>query len=223
MDINEFLKDFVRDQHIIFLKKSAESGNVIDQYRLGHFLNKPFGYKFSSDFTYLGIKEIDKGKSAGYWLRKAAIAGNVHAQYELGIMYYDGLIGESIYENWSDEKKFIYDEEIPLFLYSEAISWLSKAAKQGNALALKAIGDCYLQFNSISYGAVCIDGEKDEKKAFKYYEEAFQGKCYEALLGLGYCYEKGLGTEQNIEKAFELYLTAHKNGIPEATIKVIDF
>lgn len=122
----------------------------------------------------MGIKEIDKGKSAGYWLRKAAIAGNVHAQYELGIMYYDGLIGKSIYENWSDEKKFMYDEEIPSFLYTEAIFWLSKAAKQGNALALKAIGDCYLQFNTISHDAICIDGEKDEKKHLNIMKKPFK-------------------------------------------------
>lgn len=215
IDINKILTDCIRKEILLFLKQSAESGNVIDQYRFGHYLRNSF-YDDDDSLSMFGYKyidsEIDEGKGADYWLRKAALAGNGEAQYELGVMYYEGSIHDEGYDDWCD---------IPEFEYNDAIFWLSKAANQGNAYALKALGDCYLQFNSISLGAAYIDGEKDEKKAFSYYQKAYEEKCDEALLGLGYCYEVGAGVQKNLEKAYELYSLAHNKGFDEATIKVI--
>ena len=215
IDINKTITDCIRKEILLFLKKSAESGNVIDQYRFGHYLSNSF-YDDDGSLSIIGHKyidsEIDEGKGADYWLKKAAHAGNVDAQYELGIMYYEGSIHDGEYDDWYDILQFEYDD---------AIFWLSKAANQGNSYALKALGDCYLQFNSES-GAIHV-GEKDEKKAFSYYQKAFEEKCDEALLGLGYCYEVGAGVQKNLEKAYELYSLAHKKGIDEATIKVAYF
>lgn len=224
IDINKILTDRIRKEILLFLKQSAESGNVIDQYRFGHYLRNSF-YDDDDGLSMFGQKyihsEIEEGKGADYWLRKAALAGNGEAQYELGVMYYEGSINDPVPEEWTDLERFMYDDGYPTFKYDEAIFWLSKAANQGNANALKALGDCYLQFNSISLGAAYISGEKDEKKAFSYYQKAYEEKCDEALLGLGYCYEVGAGVQKNLEKAYELYSLAHKKGFDEATIKVV--
>lgn len=137
IDINKTITDCIRKEILLFLKKSAESGIVIDQYRFGHYLRNSFyddddvcldmfGYKYINS-------EIDGGKGADYWLRKAALAGNVDAQYELGVMYYEGSVKDPVPESWTDLDRFVFDDGIPTFKYNEAIFWLSKAANQGNA------------------------------------------------------------------------------------------
>ena len=42
IDINKTITDCIRKEILLFLKQSAESGNVIDQYRFGHYLRNSF-------------------------------------------------------------------------------------------------------------------------------------------------------------------------------------
>ncbi len=54
---------------------------------------------------------------------KEAKKGNINAQYNLGIMYYEGI---GVRQN-----------------YSEAIKWYEKAAKQGDAVSQGVVGLMY--------------------------------------------------------------------------------
>ena len=54
--------------------------------------------------------------------------------------------------------------------------------------------------------------EKDEIKAFEYYKKSAENEYVDAQVYLGYCYDKGIGTEINKEKVFELYKIAAKKG-----------
>ena len=52
--------------------------------------------------------------------------------------------------------------------------------------------------------------EKDEIEAFEYYKKSAEKEYVDAQFQLGYCYDKGIGTEVNKEKAFELYKVYEK-------------
>ena len=74
--------------------------------------------------------------------------------------------------------------------------------------------------------AICrlknINPEKEPTIAFSCLNEAVKRNSAEAMLILGYCYEKGLGTEQDNQKAQHWYEKAgvHRDG---KTIEVKEF
>lgn len=79
------------------------------------------------------------------------------------------------------------------------IDFIKKQAEKGEALYQYLLGNC------------CKDGivfEKDEKKAFEWYERAAKQKDAFALYELGGCYWQGRGVRQNDEKAIELFHAA---------------
>ncbi len=64
--------------------------------------------------------------------------------------------------------------------------------------------------NIIKYNlGVCyelgIGVEKDENKAFDFYQKSAENGCINAIFQLGYCYVNGIGIEVNKDKGFELY------------------
>ena len=64
------------------------------------------------------------------WFRKAALQGNVSAQYNLGLMYYKG-------------------QGVPQD-YARALKWCRKAAKQGDASAQYNLGLMYYKGESVT-------------------------------------------------------------------------
>ncbi|GBB97477.1 hypothetical protein RclHR1_00030034 [Rhizophagus clarus] len=57
---------------------------------------------------------------------------------------------------------------------------------------------------------------KDEKIAFDIVEELAEKEYSNAQNRLGYCYEKGIGTDANIMKALELYIKSAERGSANA-------
>ncbi len=64
------------------------------------------------------------------------------------------------------------------------------------------------------------DEDKNLVNAFYRYKKAAENGNLNAKIQLGYCYEKGIGTEINKEKAFELYKEAAENGNLNAKIQL---
>jgi len=123
------------------------------------------------------------------WYKRASEYGHADASYMLGELY------GSHYQN--SEK---------------AMHSYLKSAEEGNLDAMVKLGVEYIG------GFGRLDVEKDETKAFKWFERATDPalKCkwrgnVRAMCWLAYCYEVGLrvaGVEENAPKAVELYLKA---------------
>ena len=140
----------------------------------------------------------------------------------------DDLPKSKYYLKWSSSYqeacKLIYNKESKLEDFQKAEQFLLNDSRSGNVLAIQDLGKLYSTDKL---------GEKDEKKSFSFYEEAFQGFMeiepdsdfmfpYEPKFdgqimkpvnmrsyvwyrtGKMQCY--GLGTEQNYEKAFQWFL-----------------
>ena len=138
------------------------------------------------------------------------------------------------YLKWSSSYKeackLIYNKRSKLEDFQKAEQLLLNESGAGNVLAIQDLGKLYSTDKL---------GEKDEKKSFSFYEEAFQGFMeiepdsdfmfpYEPKykgqvmkpvdmrsyvwyrIGKMHCY--GLGTEQDYEKAFEWFLKSAQDG-----------
>jgi TPR repeat protein len=138
------------------------------------------------------------------------------------------------YFKWSSSYKeackLIYNKRSKLEDFQKAEQLLLNESGAGNVLAIQDLGKLYSTDKL---------GEKDEKKSFSFYEEAFQGFMeiepdsdfmfpYEPKykgqvmkpvdmrsyvwyrIGKMHCY--GLGTEQDYEKAFEWFLKSAQEG-----------
>lgn len=136
-------------------------------------------YRIAKQYQFGLGTEIDKGQAYAYY-EESAKKDNQFAQYSLGSMY-------------------LHDQE-----YEEALYWLERSAKHGNAFA------CFQLADMLEKGIGC---DKEEQKAKNYYEQAFAG--FEAeikkskedtiLYKLGYMCLTGKGCEKNDEAA-ESYL-----------------
>ena len=133
-------------------------------------------------------------------------------------------------DNYKTACKIIYDKQSKMEDFQKAEQLLLNESGAGNVLAIQDLGKLYSTDKL---------GEKDEKKSFSFYEEAFQGFMeiepdsdfmfpYEPKykgqvmkpvdmrsyvwyrIGKMHCY--GLGTEQDYEKAFEWFLKSAQEG-----------
>ncbi|CAI2173170.1 5231_t:CDS:2 [Funneliformis geosporum] len=87
------------------------------------------------------------------------------------------------------------------------------AADNGNDIAQFNVGECY----ELGHGV-----ERDEVKAFEYYQKSANQGYFGAKFLLGYCYMNGMGTNINKDKGFELYdEAAGKNGGDTSNIETI--
>ena len=108
-------------------QNSAEQGNSQAQYLLGMIC----------------IKDYKKFEEAVYWYKKAAVQGNIEAQFELSGMYFHGV---GTKQN-----------------YSEAYKWCKLAAERGSIVAQYDLGVYYLKGKGT---------EKDYKLAVKWFRKA---------------------------------------------------
>ena len=146
----------------------------------------------------------------------------------------DDATKSKYYLKWSSSYKeackLIYNKRSKLEDFQKAEQLLLNESGAGNVLAIQDLGKLYSTDKL---------GEKDEKKSFSFYEEAFQGFMeiepdsdfmfpYEPKykgqvmkpvdmrsyvwyrIGKMHCY--GLGTEQDYEKAFEWFLKSAQEG-----------
>ena len=110
--------------------------------------------------------------------KKAAVAGNPRAQYNLAYYFEKGR-GCKV-----DTKK--------------ALEWYEKAVVSGYGPAAFTLGFYYQEGNGITV--------KDETSAYNYYKIGADLGDRNAMSALAGCYRNGIGTSKDINKALDLYL-----------------
>jgi uncharacterized protein len=121
-------------------------------------------------------------------LHKAAKNGIAEAQYQIGLIYYEG--NDSTYSD-----------------YTEAMKWFQLSANQGYAKAQSEMGFQYWYGEHIG---------RDYKQAFNWFMKAANQNNSYAQNFLGRLYEAGDGVEKNKEEAIEWYLKAADNNNQDA-------
>jgi len=95
--------------------------------------------------------------------------------------------------------------------YTEAVKWLTKAARNGQSQSQNLLGYCY------GHG---LGTNQDYKEAVKWYTKAVDQGDEEAQNNLAFCYFNGLGVPKNANKAIELFTTAANKGILAAQVSL---
>ena len=119
--------------------------------------------------------------------RSLATHGNAGAQYNLGLMYYEG-------------KSVTQD-------YQEAVKWYRLAAKQGYAGAQYNLGVVYYEGKSVT---------QDYQEAVKWYRLAAKQGNAGAQLNLGVMYAKGEGVIQDYVRAHMWFNLSASQGDKDA-------
>lgn len=216
-----------------YLTPAAEKGNTKAQVKLGniistHLKDTAAALKWFEKAAeegdsegYLGLARLYRNKKEYYkaqkYFRLAADAGNDYAQLDLGQLL---LLPE-----FND--------------VNGAISWLEKAAGNGNYFAMRRLSELYgegklvekddkkclfWQQKGYDKGDDCaaynlavryLNGkgvEKDEKKAIELLKYAAGKYNNDAVCELGFCYFNGVGVEKNVQKAEKMFLRANEDG-----------
>lgn len=118
-------------------------------------------------------------------LTLAAEDGHPLAQLNLGNIYAEGIVGK--------KKVLFKDDEL-------ANKWYLAAAKQNIIEAQLKLSERLLNGLGVP--------KKDEKEAFSWRIKAADLGDVESMLAVGACYEGGMGTDQNINLAYQYYHNA---------------
>ena len=158
-------------------------------------------------------------KEAVKWYRIAADQGNANAQYNLGLMYYNGYgltkdYVEAVkwYRKAADQGNAKAQHNLGYMYYNgigvkkdyvEAAKWYRKAAEQGNAKSQHNLGYMY----SNGYGVT-----QDYAEALKWYRKAADQENASSMSSIGYLYDKGNGVSQDYSEALKWYQKAAEQG-----------
>lgn len=118
-------------------------------------------------------KNYDK---AVLWFRRAAEAGHMLAQFNLGVCYDEG-IGVAL-----DQR--------------QSLAWFLRAAEAGYAEAQSAVGRHYFNGEGV---------RQDKQRALMWYRRAADAGHVRALLKLAVCYETGDGVAVDEKRSLALY------------------
>ena len=200
------------------LKTLALQGESKYQYELGTMYENGFevekdyekAYEWYSKSANQGNEEAQK--SAIKILKELAQQGLTDYQYELGMLYENGLM----------LKAFVIEVD-----YETAYVLYKESAKQGNKEAEEALKriEKKLEDKNVQYDIGIKYCQKEEyKKAFEWLEKSAKQGEPNAQYGLGTMYENGFGVEKDYEKAYEWYSKSAVKGNKEAiksSIKVL--
>ncbi len=169
---------------------------------------------------YLGENGVEPNyQEAVRWYKKAALHGNVKAEYSLGFCYANGLgATENKQEavQWykkaadkGDEEamyqigfSYEYGEGVEIN-HQEAVKWYTKAAEQGFALAQYFLGCCYEDGEGVT---------KNLQEAVKWYAKSAEQGDADGQRQLGFCYEYGEGVTENPQEAVKWYTKSAEQG-----------
>jgi hypothetical protein len=95
--------------------------------------------------------------------------------------------------------------------YEEAVEWFKKAADEGYAPGLDAMGFLYQMGQGVPL---------DREKAFEYYEKAAEAGDEQGLFHLGACYSAGIGIKKDQRKAVHYWGKAAESGHASAAFNL---
>ena len=164
-------------------------------------------------------------------LEKKAAEGDAEAMYHLSTLYepgFDSIAADSLrsrrFLKASAEGGYAPAQNYYGFLiypsYKDAgLSWLAKAADQGDIKAVSNLGFLLLQPDS-----TINDEQRAEHdlKAAQLLSKAAQADLPAAMATLADLYREGRGVEQDSLEAERLYLGAVARGLPDAERKLLD-
>ncbi len=125
------------------------------------------------------------------WYERAAEAGNIEAQFYLGVMYESGVRGHND--------------------MSSAVKWYRRAAEQGHVQAQIRLGVLYYQGRGVP---------ADLAEAARWYAKAAEGGSPGAQYNLALMYERGQGVPANALMAASLYEKASDGGTAQARLNL---
>ena len=131
-------------QAIYWYQKAAEQGHVYAQYHLGLLymklaytekidtISNDSSIVYTTKLNDLNPNALQDAEKGGYWLQKAAEQGECHAQYHMGVCYYEGKGVEQS--------------------YTEAVKWWQKSAEQGEcgSRSMMSLVMCYYEGVGVS-------------------------------------------------------------------------
>ena len=155
----------------------AEQGDVQAQYLLGR----------------INDSLLDQQAKATEWFRRAAEAGHVLAQGELGHRLEIGKGGPKS--------------------YLQAAAWYEKAAEKGHAASMFNLGVLYKRGDGVA---------KNLEAAADWYRKAAERGSTAGMVNLGHLYEYGSGVSKSLETAVDWYRKAAKKGDALGMMKMGD-
>ena len=175
----------------------------------------------SMDFNEAGVAyEEGDYKKAVSLLEKSAKLGHARAQYNLGVMYDNGLGVTSnprkafdwfrkAAEQGNDDAQFNLGVAYTLGVvvnknYAKALEWYHKAAEQGQSDAQNNLGVMY--DNGVGV-------KQDYAKSESWYCFAIHHDNAHAQYNLGKKYARGIGVPKNLPLAYALLNLADNNGV----------
>ena len=150
---------------------------ILSQKEDSSYSDQSFDSKPHQNLSLRGDNSIWENNFAGANVEditKNAKKGNVDAQYDLGVMYYEGI-------------------KVPKEI-EKAVDWFTRSAEQGDKEAQYTLGVIYYQGKSI---------QQDYQKAIYWLTKSAEQDDAEAQLFLGVMYYEGKGILQDYKKAFE--------------------
>ena len=174
---NDYMMGWVGDCYHRGIGVNPDLRKAREWFQRGHEKKNAFCTYRLAEFYYFGITVMPDPEYAMELLRKSFERGGREAAYKLG----------DIYEHDKELKS------IP-----DAIYWYMAGAEKGCC-------DCMIQLAKHYESGAFINGS--EEKAFELYNRAYETKKSDvAAAEIGRCYEEGIGTGKDIEKAINWYL-----------------
>lgn len=197
-----------------YMQQAAEAGSELARDELETWENHTNGGEaMDNEQKLLQAKEqlITVDYKEGFnTIKEMAEEGYAPAQYQLGMVYYEGKIlpmNREIAYQWLDRAaaggNADAQYQIGLIYYGGdgnetrplnenlAVQYFESAAAQGHGMA------------QYSAGNILVSGGKNGTRGFEWLQKAVENGVEEAVFLLGYCYMEGLGTKKDIHKAVE--------------------
>jgi hypothetical protein len=130
----------------------------------------------------LETSDLNTNLEAMKWFCKAAEAGSGQAAFELGELYYEGVVLPSLHLNGVIYSNFMQAD------MTKALDWYNKAANLGNTSGMVAAATFYRAGSAIKGNTVPID----VKRAMKLATAAADAGDTEAMVGLILIYRQGM-------------------------------
>jgi TPR repeat protein len=185
--INRNAVNFVRPikQWSAMQGNSSEEFNLALAYQIGTIIETA-----PKNTAPKGLVLRDSAQALAYYL-KAATQNHARAQYNLGMIYYNG---DGVLRN-----------------YGEALQWFEKAAEQEHTYAQNHLGIMHLNGEGTPI---------DFEKSLKWFHKSAKQDNASAQNNLGVMYSKGIGYPKDRNMAIKFFQQSADNGLSDAQVNL---